>query len=78
MKVTVSEKGQIVIPAEIRRKYGLERGTKVEIHDKNGLLEIKVLPRYPLVLLKGKLKGKTSLVDSLLAERKKEIALEDE
>ena len=33
MKTTVSSKGQIVIPAELRRKHGIRAGTKVAIFE---------------------------------------------
>ena len=33
MPVTVSEKGWVVIPAELRRKYNLQPGTEVSVVD---------------------------------------------
>ena len=41
---TVGERGQIVIPAEARKEYGLEIGDKVMVfmsHHGNGLIVIK-------------------------------------
>lgn len=69
MRVTVSEKGQIVIPAEIRHAFGIERGTKLEVRKKAGIIEIEPLPKHPILLLRGKLKGRTSLTKELLRER---------
>jgi len=66
MKVTVSEKGQIVIPSELRHKLGIERGTKLEILERAGHIEMKLLPQHPILLLRGKLKGKASLTTELL------------
>jgi len=48
---TVGERGQIVIPAEARREYGLEFGDKVLVfgrHQKMGLLLVKdeIIARY--------------------------------
>ncbi|MHB8928234.1 MAG: AbrB/MazE/SpoVT family DNA-binding domain-containing protein [Bacillota bacterium] len=48
---TVGERGQIVIPAEARKEYGLEFGDKVLVfgrHHKMGLLLVKdeVIARY--------------------------------
>jgi len=38
-QVTVARRGQIVIPAEFRRKYGIKEGTTLEIEDTtHGLL----------------------------------------
>ena len=46
---TVTSKGQVTIPAEVRRRLGVERGDKLlfVIAD-SGNVEIKV-PRYPNV-----------------------------
>lgn len=38
-EVTVTRKGQTTIPAEIRRKYRIEEGTRLEVIDtKEGIL----------------------------------------
>lgn len=42
MPVKVSSKGQLVLPAEIRRKYEIEAGKEVEILDFGG--EIVIVP----------------------------------
>jgi antitoxin PrlF len=39
---TLTKKGQIVIPAEIRSKYGLTTGTQVEFVDDHGGLRLVV------------------------------------
>jgi AbrB family looped-hinge helix DNA binding protein len=36
LKVTVSAKGQIVIPAEVRRRLGLKNGTHLRVYDSDG------------------------------------------
>lgn len=46
MTVTVSSKGQVVIPAELRKRYGIEPNSKIEFIDTGE--EIVVVP------LKGK------------------------
>ena len=40
----VSEKGQVVIPIQIRKALGLKRGSKVLFELKNGEITIKKLP----------------------------------
>jgi len=40
MRVTVSSKGQIVLPAEIRRKYGLSAGTRLQLVDLGGHISL--------------------------------------
>jgi AbrB family looped-hinge helix DNA binding protein len=40
MRVTVSSKGQIVLPADIRRKYGLSAGTRLQLVDLGGQISL--------------------------------------
>lgn len=40
----MSQKGQIVIPAAIRKALGLQKGTKVSFEVKNNEIRIKKLP----------------------------------
>ena len=40
---TATPKGQIVIPAELRRKYKIEAGTKVSIADGDGCIVVRPL-----------------------------------
>ncbi len=37
---TLTEKGQVVIPAEIRAKYGLTAGTQIEFIDEGGTIRL--------------------------------------
>jgi len=41
----LTEKGQIVIPAEIRARYGLTAGTQVEFVDEGGAIRLLVRRR---------------------------------
>ncbi|MCW4018909.1 MAG: AbrB/MazE/SpoVT family DNA-binding domain-containing protein [Candidatus Bathyarchaeota archaeon] len=43
-EVVVTRKGQVTIPAEIRRKFGIEESSKVEIIEKNGEIVIRKCP----------------------------------
>jgi AbrB family looped-hinge helix DNA binding protein len=38
MDITVSSKGQVVIPSEIRKKYDIEQGTKLRVTESDGLV----------------------------------------
>lgn len=40
----ISQKGQVVIPAAIRKDLGLKKGSKVSFELKNGEITIKKLP----------------------------------
>ncbi len=70
--LTVSTKGWVVIPAALRRKYGLKPGTKVKIVDYGGVLALVPLFEDPIQEAMGMLAGDPSLTDALLAERKLE------
>lgn len=39
---TLTEKGQVVIPADIRARYGLTPGTQIEFFDEGGAIRLKV------------------------------------
>ncbi len=71
--VSVTEKGQIVIPAPLRRKFRIEKGSKVRIEEvEGGIMLIRPIPDDPVEKSKGILKGKDSLLESLLEDRRKE------
>ena len=40
---TATPKGQVVIPADLRRKYRIEAGTKVSIADGDGCIVVRPL-----------------------------------
>lgn len=44
---TLTAKGQIVIPAEIRARYELTTGTQVEFVDEGGVIRLVVKRRVP-------------------------------
>ena len=53
MHVTVSSKGQVVIPAELRRKYGLETGARISLVDMGGVIYIVPSSSDSLAELRG-------------------------
>ena len=40
-RVTVTVKGQVVIPAKLRRKFGIKKGTQVYVYERDGESAIK-------------------------------------
>ncbi len=72
----VSQKGWLVIPSELRKKYGIHPGTRVAFVDYGGVLSLVPLPDNPDKVAKGFLQG-YNLVDALLASRREERARED-
>lgn len=77
MRTTMSEKGQVVIPGELRRKYGWRRGEKFLVRDVEGAVLLVPLPRHPLLAWRGRFAGH-DLTGSLLALRDEERRREGE
>jgi AbrB family looped-hinge helix DNA binding protein len=73
----VSAKGWIVIPAAIRRRYGLTPGTIVDIQDLGDKIVISPRPKASWKKARGMLSGETSLTAELLIERAKDRERED-
>jgi AbrB family looped-hinge helix DNA binding protein len=69
MTLTISNKGWVVIPAELRKKYHLHPGAEVVIVDYGGVLAILPAMRDPIKQGRGILKGGTSLTKALVEER---------
>ncbi len=70
-KATV--KGQVIIPAQLRKKFNIKKGTRVAIMEGEGrVIVIKPLPDDPIEASRGMLKGKSSLTKALLKDRAEE------
>ena len=79
VKVKVSSKGQIVLPAKIRKKYGLEPGTELGIVEYAGAIYLVPVSEDPI----GELRGLAAGVDGFsseefLAERRRDRDREEE
>jgi AbrB family looped-hinge helix DNA binding protein len=73
MKTTlVSQKGQILIPVSIRKKYGLKTGSKVVVSDDGEGIRLTPLTSATIRSYAGILKGKVDLTASLLSSRKED------
>lgn len=74
MTLTVSAKGQLVIPAEIRKRYHLIPKTKVELFDTGHSIIIRPVPeRDWFAASRGMLKGKLSTKEFLAWRRKERV-----
>lgn len=73
---TVSSKGWVVIPVDLRKKYDLHPGKQVVIVDYGNMLAVMPLLPDPVEDSIGLLKGDASLTDVLRAERLAELASE--
>jgi len=70
----LSEKGWVVIPQELRERYGLKKGDRVHVVDYGGVISIVPGSDAPVKRATGMLKGKTSLVKALVKSRKEDAA----
>jgi AbrB family looped-hinge helix DNA binding protein len=66
-------KGQIVIPAEIRRKYHIEPGTKMQLLEYGDVLYLIPPVDDPIKAACGILPARPSLSKKLLQERQKDF-----
>jgi AbrB family looped-hinge helix DNA binding protein len=70
--VTSTVKGQIVIPADIRKKFNIKRGSRVNVYDEGNRIIVEPLPDDPIQEGRGMLKTQGRILKALVADRKKE------
>lgn len=73
--VTSTIKGQIVIPAEIRARFNIKKGTLVNIYDEGNRIIVEPLSNDPIKEGRGILKTGGKILKSLKEDRKKEASL---
>lgn len=69
MTVTLSSRGQLVLPALIRKRRHLKAGTKIEFVDTGTAILLVPLPKDPFAASRGSLKGIVSSDDVMVARR---------
>jgi AbrB family looped-hinge helix DNA binding protein len=75
--VTVSKKGWVVIPKEIRQKYGIQPGDKIYIFDAGGRIALMKAHEDPIAFGRGFLKGGPSLAMEMVKEHREEVEREE-
>jgi len=75
-EATVTSKGQIVIPASLRRKFGITPQTRIVIYEEGQQIILKPITSEAIRQLHGSLKG-SGMVKALLAERAADRERED-
>lgn len=75
MTTTVTTKGQIVIPSEIRRKYGIKVGTKIQFQEEDDGIKIYPITENVIDENIGILGTKGKLIKRLLEEKQIEKEL---
>jgi len=73
----VTSKGQLVIPAEVRRRHNIMKGTRLVLEERGDEIVLRPLSPEYFDQFMGILKGKGSLCQELLAERAHDRERED-
>ena len=76
-EVTVSRKGQITIPAELRRKFKIEEGSKVEVVEEEGRIVVRRHTSIFDLAGSGTGKGNVDALKGMLDEMREEDAREE-
>ena len=74
---TVSGKGWVVIPKEIRERYGIKKGDRVSVVDTAHGIYVVPIPDDPIHGARGLFKGGRSLTEALLEDRREELEREE-
>lgn len=80
-RITMSSKGQFVVPAELRDRLGLAKGTIAKLTEENGRLVLTPLTAKRINEIRGFLKpapGAPTMFDEIFAERDRERRREKE
>jgi AbrB family looped-hinge helix DNA binding protein len=74
-RTVISSKGQVVIPAELRTQFGLEKGTPATWTEEKGRLVLTPITAQRIREIRGFLKpkpGEPSVFEALFEERQRE------
>ena len=71
METRATIKGQIVIPAALRRKYNIQGGTRIQVYEEKGRIVLHPVTRETIQKARGMFKGSGAL-KILREEREKE------
>jgi AbrB family looped-hinge helix DNA binding protein len=74
-KATVTVKGQVIIPAKIRRKLGIKKGTRVTFTEKNGEIILRPISEEYIESLAGLTGTRGKLLKALKREKEREREL---
>ena len=73
----VTSKGQLVIPARLRKRYGITAGTKIRFVERGGEIVIQPVTKAFIRSVCGMLKSEKSATEELLKERIKDRTREE-
>lgn len=66
-------KGQVVIPATLRKQLSIEVGDLLEVTVVNDHIELRPIPADPIAAFFGSLKGGASMAEGLKEEHRSEV-----
>ena len=72
---TVTTKGQLVIPAKLRRKYSIKKGTQVAFVEEENRLVLQPITTEFIRSLRGSLGKDSKALEILLEERRRDRKL---
>ena len=74
-RTVFSSKGQVVLPTELRERYGIEKGTRASWVDEGGKITLVPITMRRIKEIRGFLKpkpGEPSMFEEHMAERERE------
>ena len=77
METSMTVKGQVVIPADLRRRLGIKKGTRLHVEERDGEIILRPLTRDYFERMSGVLKG-AGLVRALEASRREDREKEED
>jgi len=77
METSITIKGQVVIPAKIRQRLGLKKGTRIFVEERNGEIVLRPLNREYFQKMSGILKG-GGLTRALEHSRREDLKREEQ
>ena len=72
---TVTTRGRIVIPARIRKQFGVKKGTKLAFIERDGTLILQPLDENYFLSMAGILGTDGKMLKSLMEDKKREQEL---
>jgi AbrB family looped-hinge helix DNA binding protein len=76
METAVTIKGQVVIPARLRHRLGIKKGTKMYVEERKGEIILRPLNKEYFQKMSGILKG-SGLVKALKETRSEDLKREE-
>ena len=77
METAVTVKGQVVIPARLRHRLGIKKGTKLYVEERKGEIILRPLNREYFQKMSGILKG-SGFVKALKEARSEDLKHKEE